>query len=145
MTPLRKQYRSHTPSPRRGVAVIIIIAVLAMTMAFAGVWARRIVMERRAARRAEEQQQARWLAEAGVRRAAARLSTDPAYVGETWTIDAIEIDRPSSAEIEIVVEPGDSVTAPATLVAKARYPRDEPRVRSTKSIKFTPPTREPPS
>ena len=125
--------------------MIIIIAVLAMTMAFAGVWARRIVMERRAARRAEEQQQARWLAEAGVRRAAARLSADPAYVGETWLIDAAEIDRPNSAEIEITVEPGDSAAAPATLVATARYPRDEPRVRSTKTIKFTPPTREPQS
>jgi hypothetical protein len=145
MTPLRKPPRLPAARQRSGVAAIIIIAVLAMTMAFAGVWARRIVMERRAARRAEEQQQARWLAEAGVRRAAARLAADPAYVGETWLIDAADIDRPSSAEIEIVVEPGDSATAPATLVAKARYPRDEPRVRSTKTIKFTPPTREPQS
>jgi len=144
MKPLRKPRRSHT-TPRRGIAAIIIIAVLAMTMAFAGVWARRIVLERRAARRAEEQQQARWLAEAGVRRAAARLSTDPAFTGETWIIDAAEIDRPSSAEIEIVVEPGDSATSPATLVAKARYPRDVPRVRSTKTVKFTPPPREPQS
>ena len=69
MTLLRKQHRSHAASPRRGIAAIIVIAVLAMTMAFAGVWARRIVIERRAARRADEQQQARWLAEAGVRRA----------------------------------------------------------------------------
>jgi hypothetical protein len=145
MTPLRRPNRSSTARQRRGVAVIIIIAVLAMTMAFAGVWARRIVMERRAARSAEEQQQARWLAEAGVRRAAARLAADPAYVGETWLIDPAEIDRPSFAEIEIVVEPGDSATAAATLVAKARYPRDKPRVRSTKTIKFTPPTREPQS
>ena len=105
MTPLRKQHRAHAASFRRGIAAIIVIAVLAMTMAFAGVWARRIVMERRAARRAEEQQQARWLAEAGVRRAAARLSADPASAGETWLIAAAEIDRPSPAEIEIVVEP----------------------------------------
>ena len=145
MTPLRKQHRAHAASSRRGIAAIIVIAVLAMTMAFAGVWARRIVMERRAARRAEEQQQARWLAEAGVRRAAARLSADPAYAGETWLIAAAEIDRPSPAEIEIVVEPGDSVTVPATLVAKASYPRDKPRVRSTKTVKFRPPTREPQS
>ena len=145
MKTLRKPRRSPAASPRRGVAAIIIIAVLAMTMAFAGVWARRIVLERRAARRAEEQQQARWLAEAGVRRAAARLSADPAYTGEAWIIDAAEIDRPSPAEIEIVVEPSDSATAPATLVAKARYPRDVPRVQSTKTIKFTPPPREPQS
>ena len=76
MTPLRKQHRSHAASPRRGIAAIIIIAVLAMTMAFAGVWARRIVMERRAARRAEEQQQARWLAEAGVRTGGDRRNRD---------------------------------------------------------------------
>lgn len=145
MKPLRKPRRSRAASPRRGIAAIIIIAVLAMTMAFAGVWARRIVMERRAARRAEEQQQACWLAEAGVRRAAALLSADPAYTGETWLIDAAEIDRPSSAEIEIIVEPGDAAAAPATLVAKARYPRDVPRVQSTKTVKFTPPPREPQS
>lgn len=145
MTPLRRPNRSSIARQRRGIAVIIIIAVLAMTMAFAGVWARRIVMEQRAARRAEEQQQARWLAEAGVRRAAARLSADPAYAGETWLIDAAEIDRPSPAEVEIVVEPGASATTVATLIAKARYPRGEPRVRSTKTIKFTPPTREPQS
>ena len=75
MTALLKQKRSRRPSSRRGIAVIIVIAVLAMTMAFAGVWARRIVMERRAARRAEEQQQARWLAEAGVRSLASHPPT----------------------------------------------------------------------
>ena len=145
MTSPLKPMRSRAPRPRRGMAVIIIIAVLAMTMAFAGVWARRIVIERRAARRAEEQQQARWLAEAGVRRAAARLSADPAYSGETWLIDAVEIDRPSPAAIEINVAPGESTGSPSMLTAKASYPRDEPRVRSTKTIQFTPPTREPQS
>lgn len=145
MKTFRRPTRSPAAGPRRGVAVIIVIAVLAMTMAFAGVWARRIVMERRAARRAEEQQQARWLAEAGVRRAAARLAADPAYAGEVWAIAADEIDRPADAEIELTVEPGDSADAPVTVVAKARYPRDEPRVRSTKTIQFTPPIREPQS
>ena len=145
MTATLSLTRSRAARPRRGMAVIIIIAVLAMTMAFAGVWARRIVMERRTARRAEEQQQARWLAEAGVRRAAARLSADPAYDGETWIVDAAEIDRPSPAAIEISVAPGDGATSPVALTAKASYPRDEPRVRSTKTIQFTPPTREPQS
>ncbi len=145
MKSLRRPLRLHVAPRRRGVAAIIIIAVLAMTMAFAGVWARRIVMERHAARRAEEHQQARWLAEAGVRRAAARLAVDPSYAGEAWIIDAAEIDRPSDAEIEITVERGDSSARSVALVAKARYPRDEPRVRSTKTIQFTPPTREPQS
>ena len=145
MTTLLKKPRSHHACSRRGVAVIIVIAVLAMTMAFAGVWARQIVMERREARRAEEQQQVRWLTEAGVRRAAARLAADPAYTGETWFIEAGEIDRPSPAAIEISVSPGNTAASSFALTAKATYPRDDPRVRSTKTIQFTPPTREPQS
>lgn len=145
MKPLHRPTSAPDCRQRRGVAAIIIIAVLAMTMAFAGVWARRIVMERRAARRVEEQQQARWLAEAGVRRAAARLSADPTYPGEVWTIAADDIDRTLDAEIELTVKPDDSADGLVAIIAQARYPARQPRVRSTKTIQFTPPTREPQS
>jgi len=130
--------------PRRGAVLIILIAVFAVIMALAAVWAKRTVVEHRRQRRVEQRAQAEWLAEAGVRRAAARLSIDPEYDGETWSIDANELNQRASAEVEIQIEPVTD-SANLRLIARARYPAREPRVQSTKTIEFTPPLSEPAS
>lgn len=130
--------------PRSGAVLIILIAVFAVVMALAAVWAKRMVVEHRRQRRVEQLAQAEWLAEAGVRRAAARLSLDPEYDGETWSIDASELNQRASAEVEIQIEPVTD-SASFRLIARARYPAREPRVQSTKTIEFTPSQSEPAS
>jgi Tfp pilus assembly protein PilX len=145
--------------PRRGAVLIILIAVFAVVMALAAVWGKRMVGDYRRQRRVEQRAQAEWLAEAGVRRAAARLTIDPEYDGETWNISAQELNQQAGAAVEISVEPlAASAAAPETtadadtptnptyrLTARARYPAPEPRVQSTKIIEFTPTPSEPAS
>jgi type II secretory pathway component PulK len=139
--------------------LIIVIAVFAIVMALAAVWGKRMVADYRRQRRVEQRTQAEWLAEAGVRRAAARLTIDPEYHGETWTISAQELNQQAGAAVEISVEPlAASVAAPETtanantpankthrLIARARYPAPNPRVQSTKIIEYTPTPSEPAS
>lgn len=145
--------------PRSGAVLIIVIAVFAIVMALAAVWGKRMVVEYRRQRRIEQRAQAEWLAEAGVRRAAARLTIDRAYAGETWTISAQELNQQAGAEVEISVDSlAASPAAPETaadadnppnktyrLTARARYPVPNPRVQSTKMIEFTPTPSEPAS
>jgi hypothetical protein len=123
---------------RRGAALLIILVVFAVTMALAGVWTRRSLAAYRGQRLAGERLQVRWLAEAGVRRAAARLSADADYDGEEWTIAADELNFPKAASVLLRVERGDE-DGEYRLTARARYPRQEHRAQVTKIVTFTPP------
>jgi type II secretory pathway component PulK len=127
-----------TPTPRRGAALLIILVVFAVTMALAGVWTRRTLTAHRGQRLAAERLQVRWLAEAGVRRAAAQLSADGAYDGEEWTIPGGDLKLAGSAGVLIRVELVDS-DGRFRLTARARYPQDDVRVQFTKTATFTPP------
>jgi type II secretory pathway component PulK len=126
---------------RRGAAIIIILVVFAVTMTLAAVWTRRILSENRAQRLSAERAQARWLAEAGVRRAAARLVASADYDGEDWLISAADLNLRHPASVLIRVEPDDSGDR-VRLVARARYPQAKVRVQVTKTVFFTPPNRE---
>jgi Tfp pilus assembly protein PilX len=134
---------------RRGAVLIIVIAVFAVVMALGAVWAKRIVVERARQRRVEQRAQAEWLAEAGVRRAAARLSVDPRYDGETWSIPPRDLNQRAGAQVEISVQPipaessDIASTAAYRLMARARYPEPAPRVQAVKIVEFTPSPSEP--
>jgi hypothetical protein len=120
---------------------IIVLVLFAVTFTLAAVWAKRLLAERHGQVRADERVQAQWLAEAGVRRAAAQLSANADYDGEEWLIEAPDLDRPKSASVLITVESGAEPNQ-FRLVARARYPHDQPRVQTTKSVAFTPPSTE---
>lgn len=128
-------------SRRRGAVMIIVLVLFAVTFTLAAVWAKRLLSERHGQVRAEERVQAEWLAEAGVRRAAAQLSTNAGYDGEEWLIEAADLNRPKPASVLITVEPGPQPNQ-FRLIARARYPHDQPRVQTTKSVAFTPSSTE---
>lgn len=141
----RQFRRPSVRRPRRAAVLIILIAVFAVVMALAAVWAKRMVIEHRRQRGLERQAQAEWLAEAGLRRAAARLALSAEYQGETWAIAASELNQRADAEVLINVEPIAGSPTKYRLVARARYPAREPRVQTTKSLEFSPPRSEPAS
>lgn len=66
--------------------------------------------------------QARWLAEGGAERAAARLAADPTYAGETWAIPEEALDGKHAGEVKIAVAPESAGTRRVTV--SARYPKD---------------------
>jgi hypothetical protein len=119
------------------LAIIPVIAVFAIAATLCTLWARLSLQHQRDQRLAEERVQAAWLAEAGVRRGAANWSRDPAFVGETWEIAGVEIDRPSGAAVVIQVFPDGADPRAARIEVRVRYPAKRPRVSLTKTLLFT--------
>jgi hypothetical protein len=136
--------RRRFPQPcarRRGAVTIIVLVLFAVTFTLAAVWTRRLLNERRGQVRAEERVQAKWLAEAGVRRAAAQLAANRDYQGEEWLITAAELNRSNPASVSITIESGAEPDQ-FRLIARAGYPHKQPRVQTTKSVAFTAPSTE---
>lgn len=132
----RDQLRMH-----RGAAIIVVIAFFAIAMTLIGVWVRSALQQQQVVRRWHEKTQARWLAEAGVRRAVARLQADQDYRGERWLVAAEQLGGPFPAEIEIDVELTDGDDARAArdrkIVALARFPAgDLARAQATKAVDY---------
>jgi hypothetical protein len=91
------------------------------------------VAERGAMETRQWQEQAAWLAESGLERAAARLAADPGYRGETWTIPAAELGGQDGAVVRIEVEPdAEQPERRRRVSVQADYP-DDPRHRARRS------------
>lgn len=81
------KYRSPKLSSRRGVALVMALVALAALFVIMAVVAWQSIAGRRLLERREEQLQCRYLAEAGLELAAARLLQNPAgYAGESATL-----------------------------------------------------------
>jgi Tfp pilus assembly protein PilX len=105
------------------ILALLCLAVLAVVQ---GSLLKSLVAQRRMLREQAHRHQARWLAEAGVERAAWRLRADTAYRGETWELTAEELGSEYAGAIEIEVE---NVTEhPNNRLVRVRglYPRDLP-------------------
>lgn len=72
-------------------------------------------------RAAEHRQQADWLVEAGLERAAARLGAEADYEGENWAIGPETLGG-RSAVVVIAVEPGEGEAR--SVRVRAAYPAD---------------------
>jgi len=99
---------------RRGGAVLVIaIACIAVASVIFLAILKTAVAERGAMRTLQWREQAGWLVESGLERAAARLTADPAYPGETWKIPAgqLGLGQVDAAVVRIAVEPvGEGVS-----------------------------------
>jgi Tfp pilus assembly protein PilX len=95
----------HCRRRSQGIVLVVLVVVMGVALALFGIWARQIV---RAQRRLESRQyrvQAQRLAEAGVRRAIARLAADANFTGESWTVPADQLDSRHAAVVRIEVAP----------------------------------------
>ncbi len=146
MKPMRTQAgpraagQAHSRPPKYPRTGAVMLAVL-VCVGLAGVMMLSILRQA-AIRRAEvdlagRALQARWLAEAALERAAARLGEDPGYGGETWHLAA---DSPAAFEgaiVEIRVQPPSGNDASRQVQVQADYPPDPVhRVRFTKETRL---------
>jgi hypothetical protein len=113
--------------PRRGLLAVAVLVCLLVLAIIAGVLVRSGVAQRNEVRALERRLQAEWLAEAGLRRALARLDVDPGYPGETWEIDARELGAADGATVAIAVERPAGDGAARAIRVRADFPRDPPR------------------
>lgn len=119
MTPYQSLPQLAPLQPRRGIAAVWALVVLAVLTVVIGLITWQSVTGLRRADHRQAQLQALWLARSGVEWAAARLLTNPAgYTGET-----LELIPRSQVRIEVKRDPEKS---DIFLVAcAARYPIDE--------------------
>ena len=117
---MRRMHSAGDVSPRRGVALVIVLAILSMISLFMATITAQIVSNRRTVEHRGQQLQAAWLARAGIDRACSRLLTDPTkYTGES-----IELMPNSQLHIEIQPDPKSKDTF--LITSEAFYPADNP-------------------
>ncbi len=134
----------HPGRKRRGlVSVAVLIGLIVIGIVCAGLL--RVALARRAEVGAEERRlQAEWLAESGLGRASARLSTAGDYSGETWEVPAGELGGRGSGTVAIRVEPVADHPDRRKVHVQADYPAgSDRRSRRTREIeiRITPPSR----
>ncbi|MEN6407146.1 MAG: hypothetical protein ABFC77_11825 [Thermoguttaceae bacterium] len=88
---------------RRGAILVVVLVAFAMAAVLMVLAVRQVGLERQSQQANLRREQSRWLAEAGVERATARLAADPKYSGETWTVSAKDLaaDRGGSVRIDV--------------------------------------------
>jgi len=110
------------PRPRRAVVLVAALVCVGVALSLTTEVLRHALQTRRALRKELLVRQTDGLAEAGLVRAARRLADDPAYVGETWRLDAAAGLPAGAAEICIEVAAADDAATGASLRVIARYP-----------------------
>ena len=109
---------------RRGAVLVVALVAITIFAAIGGALVRIAVMERKTIDAQQRQRQARRLAEAGVARALARLTSDSAYRGETWTLAGKEEVAGQSASVRIEVDDHPGKPGWRRITAAADYPSD---------------------
>jgi len=108
------------PPRRRGVTMVIVLATLMMLAIISSALVRLTLLQTARARLEVDRTQADWLVQAGFERAWTRLARQPDYEGETWLLDAADLDgKPASVRIAVRRTGPDQ---PLSIDVKAEYP-----------------------
>lgn len=106
----------------RGAVLIMALVALAILAALGGTLLRWAAMEHKLLRSQEQASQARWLAEAGVERAAAQLARDSNYSGETWDVSASDLPSGEAVRVRIRVTPVEEEDGQHSIDVVVEYP-----------------------
>jgi hypothetical protein len=128
---------------RRGAVLIIALVCLALATVIGGALLRWALMEHKLLRTQEQASQARWLAEAGVERAAAQLGASAEYQGETWEVSAADLPAGEPARIHLHVAPIDGQPRRRSVDVEVEYPfESKSPIRIQKQIIYILPSGE---
>src|SRR5689334_20537125 len=110
-----------TGNRRKAMLTIAVMVCLVVLGALAAAWTRTLVLERRAIENRHQRLQAEYLARSGMERARTKAETGD-YAGETWRVEANELDGRHGGTVQIDLRP--SSTEPDTRLVKAvaRFP-----------------------
>ncbi|HEV3021830.1 MAG TPA: hypothetical protein VGX76_05165 [Pirellulales bacterium] len=129
--------RAGKKTPRRcGVVLIMVLVALGLIAVLGAALVSLVGMERLVLVARERECQARWLAEAGVDRAAARAN-EAEYAGEVWSLSDEELEGRGPAKVTIHVETLADSPSRRRIAVEAEFPSDTSmRARSTKQIEW---------
>jgi hypothetical protein len=106
----------------------VVLAMLIISLAVAGTLsvavARMLAARRQVQIKQEQHLQAALLAEAAIARAAAQVTIDPNYAGETWKVSAGQLGGAARAQVKIAVDVASSSPDSRTIVTQAALGED---------------------
>lgn len=111
------------PAPKAAVMVAVLVCVGLAGLLMLGIL-RQMITRRAEVDLAGRTLQARWLAEAGLERAAARLAEDPGYSGETWQLPAGVLSGSEGATVHVQVRRVAGSPECLQVLVEADYPAD---------------------
>jgi type II secretory pathway component PulK len=130
------------PAPRRTGAVLVVALVcLLVIMAIIGTMLRRTLRNYRQLHIERDLRQTELLLEAGIARAATRLTADPNYRNETWNLPTDAVTNSGEARVTIALLP---IAGRKSLIANvtAEYPIGrETSIRRSRTVQL--PTQPP--
>jgi type II secretory pathway component PulK len=113
--------------------LILALVCLAIIGVIGGTLLRWALMEHNLLRSREQASQARWLAEAGLERAAAKLAESADYTGETWLVPAGDLPGGQPARVHLHVAPIEQ--GGRSIEVEVEYPPESPK-RAHKQIVY---------
>ena len=123
-------------APNRGIAVVAILVVFAVSLLLFGLWSRSVVREHRSLSNQQFRIQAQRLAEAGIERGIAARKANADYAEETWSVPAAQLDKTHAAQVRIHVIPA-SKSGSIRYEATAEFPVGAlHRAQITKSVEI---------
>ncbi len=115
---------ANTANVRGGAFTIVVLICLLISAMVLASLLKLALLDDGQSRNVQMRLQSVWLADSGLERAAARVAADPAYAGETWTIDAERMGGPDAATVVIRVEKDESQAQQRVIVVVAVYPAE---------------------
>jgi Tfp pilus assembly protein PilX len=126
---------NHVRHKRRGMILILILACLTIAAALLIVGVKLALSNHRFTQTFRWNMQAQCLAESGMDRAAAQLSADADYSGETWKIPAEQLGGEAAGIVTIEVKPIEGQTNRRLVKVQSDFPDDpQDRVRYSKEL-----------
>lgn len=113
-----------TAARRRGAIIILAMIALLLVTMIGGSLMKLALTQRRQVHYEILRLQADWLVESGLERAAARLSADRDYTGETWSLGGDELGTGRSASVVIRVQNVEKDAAQRRVAIAVEYPTD---------------------
>lgn len=102
--------KRHVSVRRSGIAMLMVLAVLAVVLVSTAVLLQRVIEQERATRGIALKLQAQLLTESAFDRAFAKLTADAKYVGETWQPVVTGLSaKEENARVTIAVKAADEV------------------------------------
>jgi len=123
------------PRANRGMALVIALSAFLAAAAILLPALVSVASHQRHIRDDRFRSQAELLAQAGIERAIAALKQTPGYRGETWHVQAADLDGFAPADVEIRVQPIADTLNKLRVQVHADYPADSlPRARQSREI-----------
>jgi len=116
--------KSPSARERRGAVLALALIVFLLCVTILCTLLQSVVNHERQVRDRRQIDQAAWLADAGINRAAAQLRQSASYRGETWNVSADELGGAASGKVTIEVKASDQQSAALHVTAQADYPDD---------------------